>query len=119
MQKLLGLFDDFGGGVGIQESLRSFKNKKIPLAIAWLIIVGQSFGSVLLILGFFGRFAAMANFIIFFGALINHFPDGWTMNWSGKKKGEGIEYFVLLLSFLLIVAISGSGAFSIDLALLN
>lgn len=118
MQKLFGFFDDFGGGVGIRESLTSFKNKKIPNAIAWLVIVGQSFGSILLIAGFLGRFAAIANFVIFAGALVKHFPDGWTMNWVGKKKGEGIEYFVLLLSFLLIIAIFGSGSFSIDLALI-
>jgi len=25
-------------------------------------------------------------------ALIVHLPDGWTLNWFGSKKGEGIEY---------------------------
>jgi NAD(P)-dependent dehydrogenase (short-subunit alcohol dehydrogenase family) len=44
-----------------------------------------------------------------------HSPDGWTLNWFGKKKGEGIEYFVMLLSLLLIILVKGSGAMSIDL----
>lgn len=114
MQKLLGWFDDFGGGVGITASLKSFKEKKIPLVLAWMVIIGQSIGSVMLIIGFLGRFAALCNFIIFTGALFNHLPDGWTMNWSGKKRGEGIEYFILLLALLLIIVIKGSGAFSID-----
>lgn len=114
MQKLLGWFDDFGGGVGITASLKSFKEKKIPIVLAWMVIIGQSIGSVMLIIGFMGRFAALCNFIIFTGALFNHLPDGWTMNWSGKKRGEGIEYFILLLTLLLIIAIKGSGAFSID-----
>ena len=49
------------------------------------------------------------------GALIVHLPDGWGMNWFGEKKGEGIEYHVMLLSLLLIVIVRGSGAMSIDL----
>jgi putative oxidoreductase len=119
MQKLLGWFADFGGGVGIKASLEQFRKKKIPLFVAWMVIIGQSLGSVSLITGFFGRIAATANFIIFTGALINHIPDGWVMNWIGKKKGEGIEYFVMLLSILLIIIIKGSGALSMDLWLLQ
>ncbi|MFV8343478.1 DoxX family protein [Flavobacterium sp. XS2P39] len=114
MQKLLGWFDDFGGGVGIAESLKSFKKKEIPITIAWMVIIGQSFGSVMLIFGCLGRLAALVNFIIFTGALFNHLPDGWTLNWLGKKKGEGIEYFILLLSLLLVIIIEGSGPLSID-----
>ena len=113
-QKLLGWWDDFGGGVGIRASLEQFKRKKIPAGIAWLVILSQSFGSIALIVGFAGRLAAAANFIIFTAALIHHLPDGWVMNWSGKKRGEGVEYFVLLLSLLLITIVEGSGACSLD-----
>jgi len=41
------------------------------------------------------------------------------MNWLGKKKGEGVEYFVMLLSILIVIAIKGSGAVSIDRWLLS
>jgi putative oxidoreductase len=115
MQKLLGWFDDLGGGVGIHESLKRLKQKNIPALIGWLVIIGQSFGSIALILGCLGRVAALGNFIIFTGALFVHASDGWTMNWLGKKKGEGIEYFILLLSLLLMITIRGSGALSVDL----
>ena len=119
MQKLLGWFDDLGGGVGIRESLKRIKQKKIPALVGWLIIIGQSFGSIALLLGCLGRIAALGNFIIFTGALLVHLPEGWTMNWTGKKKGEGIEFFILLLSLLLIIIIKGSGALSVDLWLLQ
>jgi putative oxidoreductase len=111
MQKLFPWF----GGWGIKKTLKQLTLKKIPTFIAWLIIVGQSFGSIALLAGFLGRIAAGGLFIIFTGALIVHLPDGWTMNWFGEKKGEGIEYFVMLLSLLLIVIVRGSGAMSIDL----
>jgi putative oxidoreductase len=113
-QKLLGWFNDFGGGVGIKASLTQFKKKKIPPLFAWMVILGQSLGSIALIIGFSGRIAAAGNIIIFTGALIQHLPDGWVLNWTGKKRGEGVEYFVLLLSILFIIAIKGSGPVSID-----
>jgi putative oxidoreductase len=111
MQKLFPWF----GGWGIKKSLKQLTLKKIPTFIAWLIIIGQSFGSIALVAGFLGRIAAGGLFIIFTGAFIVHLPDGWAMNWFGEKKGEGIEYFVMLLSLLLIVIVRGSGAMSIDL----
>jgi len=111
MQKFFGWFD----GVGIQRTLEQMAVRKVPKAIAWLVIIGQSFGSIALIAGFLGRIAATGLFIIFTGALIVHLPDGWTLNWFGKKKGEGIEYLVVLLSLLLVVIVKGSGAMSIDL----
>jgi len=115
MQKLLGWF----GGVGIEGTLQQMTVRKIPKFIAWLIIIGQSFGSIALIFGFLGRIAAGGLFIIFTGALIVHLPDGWSMNWFGTKEGEGIEYHVLLLSLLLIIIVNGSGAMSIDSWLLS
>ena len=110
MQKLLGWFD----GVGIKGTLEQMTVRKIPQFIGWLVIIGQSLGSIALIFGFLGRIAAGGLFIIFIGALIVHLPDGWAMNWFGTKNGEGIEYHVLLLSLLLIVIVRGSGAMSID-----
>ena len=118
-QKLFGWFDDLGGGVGVKETLKQLKTKGIPIFLAWLIITGQLFGSVGLIFGCFGRIAAAANFVIFVGAVVVHSRDGWTMNWLGKKKGEGVEYFVLLLAILLIIVIKGSGAWSIDRLILD
>jgi uncharacterized membrane protein YphA (DoxX/SURF4 family) len=64
--------------------------KKIPKFIAWLIIVGQSFGSIAPVAGFLGRIAAGGLFIIFTGALIVSFAR-WIDNelvWR-KERGRG------------------------------
>jgi len=115
MQKLFGWSSAPGfGAPGIKASLAQITARSIPKFIAWLIIIGQSFGSIALISGFLGRVVAGGLFIIFTGALIVHLPDGWTLNWFGSKKREGVEYFVLLLSFLLVIILKGSGALSID-----
>jgi putative oxidoreductase len=114
MQKLGWFSAPVFGPPGIKGSLEQFKAKKVPKFIAWLVIIGQSFGSIAVISGFLGRIAAGGLFIIFTGALMEHLPDGWAMNWYGSKKGEGVEYFVLLLSLLLVIVVKGSGALSVD-----
>ena len=115
MQKLVGWSSspEFGPQ-GISATLAQITRKNIPKPVAWLTIIGQSFGSIALLAGFLGRIAAGGLFIIFSGALIVHLPDGWTVNWFGSKKGEGIEYFVLLLAVLLVIVFKGSGALSMD-----
>lgn len=114
LQKILGCFDDFGGGVGVSATMAQLKAKSIPRTISWMVIFAQSFGSLFLLIGLGGRLAAAGNFIVFSGALFQHLPYGWVMNWNNHKKGEGIEYFVMLLSILIIVVIKGSGAVSVD-----
>jgi putative oxidoreductase len=111
MQKLLGWF----GGPGVNGSLKDLSSRRIPRSIAWLIIIGQSFGSVAILSGFLSRIAAGGLFVIFTGALIVHSRDGWMMNWFGKKDGEGIEYFIMLLSLLLLIVLKGAGALSVDI----
>jgi putative oxidoreductase len=72
MQKLFG----WSSAPGIKGSLEQLTARKIPKFIAWLIIIGQSLGSIALTSGFFGRIAAGGLFIIFTGALIVHLPEG-------------------------------------------
>ncbi|MGA6165721.1 hypothetical protein [Amycolatopsis magusensis] len=50
-------------------------------------------------------------------ALIVHLPNGFFMNWSGTSPGEGFEYHVLAVALAALVAVRGSGAFSVDRAL--
>ena len=69
--------------------------------------------------GFLSRVAAGGLFVIFIGARIVHSRDGWMMNWYGRKNGEGIEYFIMLLSLLLLIILKGAGALSVDLWLMR
>jgi putative oxidoreductase len=46
-----------------------------------------------------------------------HLANGFFMNWSGTQAGEGFEYHILALALALVVVISGSGAASVDRAL--
>ena len=89
MQKLFGWSRAPGFGIpGIKASLEQITARNIPKFIAWLIIIGQSFGSIALMSGFLGRIVAGGLFIIFTGALMVHLPEGWTLNWFGSKSTQ-------------------------------
>ena len=36
------------------------------------------------------------------------------MNWSGRQKGEGFEFHLLVIAITLCIMIAGAGAFSLD-----
>lgn len=109
-QKVLGWFN----GDGIKGTLHHMKQVGVPSLIAWLTIIGQFLGSLALIFGFCTRAAAAGTFIIMGGAMVINMPNGWLMNWTGQKKGEGIEYFILLLAITLFIIIRGSGPVAAD-----
>jgi len=50
------------------------------------------------------------------GAMVmgGHIHNGFFMNWFGMQKGEGIEYFILIIGLALALVISGSGKLSVD-----
>jgi len=104
----------FFGGPGIGGTLADFRKRRLPVFIAWLVIICQSLGSIGLIIGFCTRIAAAGSIIIFTAAIFVHLPDGWMMNWYNRKKGEGVEYFFLLLALLWIALIYGGGLWSVD-----
>jgi len=111
LQKLLGLF----GGLGFTATMDSFVNSGLPSAVAILIIVGESFGALGLILGFFSRLAALGIVLIMTGALLMvHIQNGFFMNWFNNKPGEGFEYHLLAIGLGLIVLVKGGGMWSLD-----
>ena len=112
-QKLFGWF----GGFGFTNTMTYFtQTTGLPWIIAFLIVMGESLGSLGLILGFFTRLSALGLICIMVGAIITvHIPNGFFMNWFGKQAGEGFEYHLLVIGMSIPLLISGGGKYSVDL----
>ena len=111
-QKLFGWF----GGFGFTNTMTYFtQTAGIPWIIAFLIIMGESLGSLGLIVGFFTRLSALGFICIMVGAITTvHIPNGFFMNWFGKQAGEGFEYHLLVIGMSIPLLISGGGKYSVD-----
>ena len=111
-QKLLGWF----GGFGFTGTMGFFTEQMhVPAAIAFLVIMGESFGALGLIMGFLTRFSAFGVLCIMLGAIFMvHLPNGFFMNWFGKQAGEGFEYHLLVIGMSLALLIAGAGKWSVD-----
>ena len=111
-QKLLGWYNGFG----FSGTMNFFTEQMhLPWLIAFLIIVGESFGSLGLLVGFLTRFTAASIGVIMLGAIsLVHWPHGFFMNWFGKQAGEGYEYHLLVLGISLALVIIGAGRWSVD-----
>jgi putative oxidoreductase len=111
LQKTLGLF----GGAGFSGTMGFFTQEGMPSIIAFLIIIGESFGALGLIIGFLSRLAAFGISLIMLGAIFMvHLPNGFFMNWFGTKQGEGFEFHILAIGLGLVVLIGGAGKWSVD-----
>ena len=114
LQKLLGMF----GGPGFTPTVDYFVSSGLPAFLAVLIIIGESFGALGLILGFLSRLAALGIAIIMLGAILTvHIQFGFFMNWAGTQAGEGFEFHILAIGLALVVLLKGGGLWSVDAAL--
>jgi putative oxidoreductase len=114
-QKVFGWF----GGNGFSGTMGFFTTQmNIPAVVAFLVIMAESVGAVMLVLGFAARLAAFGIACVMVGAIwLVHLPNGFFMNWFGKQAGEGFEYHLLALAISAAVMIAGSGKWSVDRAL--
>lgn len=112
MQKALGLF----GGYGFSATVGFFQSMGMPFLIGTLVVLAEFVGSIGLILGFGTRFMAFSVGLTMAGAAVlgGHAANGFFMNWFGMQKGEGLEYFILVVGMALAVLLSGSGKYSVD-----
>ncbi len=110
LQKLLGMF----GGYGFSATVEYFASIGIPSWIGVLIILGESFGALFLILGLISRISAAGIALIMLGAIMVHAQYGFFMNWFGALAGEGVEYHLLVLGLSLIVLVKGGGKWALD-----
>jgi putative oxidoreductase len=115
-QKLLGWF----GGYGFKGTMQYFTGTAgLPALIAFLVILGESLGGVLLLAGAGTRLMSLWIGAIMLSAMVMvHWSNGFFMNWFGAQKGEGIEFFILALGLVAALLVTGGGKFSVD-SLLN
>jgi len=116
-QKVLGWF----GGAGFSGTVQGFRERLgVPVVLGVLVILAEFFGSLSLILGLLGRVGAACVIAVMIGAIVLvHAPNGFFMNWYGKGPGEGFEYHLLAIGLALPVLLKGSGALSVDNALVR
>jgi putative oxidoreductase len=116
-QKLLGWF----GGFGFDGTMGYFTGTVgLPWIVGFLVIIIEFFGSLSLILGFATRLWSSATVILTLGIIQTvHLKNGFFMNWAGDQKGEGIEFFILMLGLAVSLVLSGAGKYSIDARIEN
>jgi putative oxidoreductase len=114
-QKMLGWF----GGYGFTGTMGFFEHgMHLPAPIAFLAIAAEFFGGIGLLLGLLTRIAAFGITVNMLVAIFTvHLPFGFSANWSGTQKGEGIEFHLLVLAITTFLMIEGAGAFSADRAI--
>ena len=93
------------GTVGFFESIG------FPGWLAYLVIMGEIGGGVLLILGVYTRWIALANTLILLGATSVHWGNGWMFS----NQGGGWEYPVFLAVVAIAVSLLGNGAYALRL----
>ena len=105
-QKLLGWF----GGGGYSGTMAFFESQMgLPPAVTLLVILTESIGALLLILGLGGRFVAVALIGNMIGAmLLVNLQNGffWTE--------QGYEFPLMIILVSAVILVRGSGAHSLD-----
>lgn len=113
LQHALGYLGGYGfsGTLGWMTGTLGF-----PTILAALAIITELVAPVALFLGLGGRFAALGLIGLMVGAASTHAANGFFMNWFGSLPAgtEGFEYHLLAIGLGAVVAVNGSGAFSID-----
>lgn len=111
LQKTVGWF----GGYGFQGTMQFLTGTfGAPWIFAFLAIMAESVGAVMLIAGIGTRLAAIGMTGVMLVASTQHWQHGFFMNWYGNQGGEGIEFFILAIGMALALLLSGGGKLSLD-----
>jgi len=95
--------------VGMEPVIQDFLEQGFPIWTAYASTVVEILGGVMLILGFYSRFASLALIPITFGILVYHFPYGWVFH----NDGGGWEYPQLILVALTAIFLLGTGKYGL------
>jgi len=111
-QKLFGWF----GGYGFAGTMGYFtETVGLPWIVGLVVMLLESLGAILLILGLATRYLAVAYIVLAFGIVFSsHIGNGFFMNWFKVQAGEGYEYFLLWIGMALSLVFTGGGKYSLD-----
>lgn len=111
-QKLLGWF----GGYGFKPTMQFFtETMRLPIPIAFLIILLEFFCAVGLLTGIGTRLCALIFIVIMTGVIVTiNYKHGFFMNWFGNQNGEGFEYHLLIIGISLVLLFTGGGKYAIE-----
>jgi putative oxidoreductase len=97
----------------VPGTVKYFESIGYPGFFAYLVMLGEVGGGLLLLAGIQTRLIALALLPIMIGASLQHLPNGFTFT---NLKG-GWEYPVFWTAALVVQALLGAGAFALKLPL--
>ena len=99
-------------GIGKVDSIDKFSGYlgtlgiPFPEIVSWLVIIIESGGAVLLLVGLFVRWASVSLMVImFFAGYLVHYDNGW------PHEANGIEFAATYGLMLFLLACLGSGKY--------
>ncbi len=96
--------------LGIENTLSYFNDAyNIPATLTYLIIFGETFGGLAILVGLYTRLAALLSLPILIGAFCIHLGNGWLFS----NPGGGWEFPALLIIMAIILSIRGNGILAI------
>lgn len=110
-QKLLGWWN----GHGYLSTMEFFTGTaNLPYFTGWLVIMIEFFCPLFVLAGFASKLWAAAILIVMIGIIATVQNKYFFMNWFNDQKGEGMEFFLLMIGLCIALILNGSGRFSID-----
>lgn len=94
---------------GLAGTVGFFEQLGLPGALAYLVILAEIGGGLLILLGLYGRFVSLALTPIMLGAAWVHFGNGWVFS----APNGGWEYPAFLIAASLAHALLGDGALAL------
>jgi putative oxidoreductase len=93
------------------------KGIPLPAVAAWFTILAHGLGGLMMILGLWTRWAALANLVVILGALIFvHLDQGYFLHGvlvSGQPQAAGYEYVLALVGATIAQVLLGGGALAL------
>lgn len=100
---------------GVAGTVGYFESIGYPGFFAYLVILGEVGGGLLLIAGVFTRWIALALLPIMIGATLQHIGNGWMF----ASPNGGWEFPAVWTVLLAVQALLGNGAFALTIPALD